>query len=79
MGSRLGRGKVIRPILDEVFGIDKEFAVETETMFDKFYVERDRFLANPIDQGALISEGSTSPTAAKKFAQSRLTDIISRL
>jgi hypothetical protein len=57
MGSRLGRGKVIRLILDEVFGIDKEFAVETETMFDKFYVERDRFLANPIDQGALISEG----------------------
>jgi energy-coupling factor transporter ATP-binding protein EcfA2 len=54
---RSGAGKSYRLILEEIFGIDKEFDVETEAMFDKFYEARDAFMKQPTDSGALISMG----------------------
>lgn len=46
-GIPSGAGKSYRLILDEIFGIDKEFDVETEALFDRFYQARSAFLSNP--------------------------------
>jgi len=51
--SASGAGKSYRLILDETFGIDEEFDVKTESMFDRFYEARDRFLANMTDEDLL--------------------------
>ncbi|MDZ4254031.1 MAG: AAA family ATPase [Sulfuritalea sp.] len=42
-----GGGKSYRLILEEIFGIDEEFDIETETLFDRFYELRDEFLRSP--------------------------------
>ncbi|WP_333877772.1 AAA family ATPase [Methylobacter sp.] len=43
-GVQSGAGKSYRLILNEVFGIDDEFDIETEALFDEFYRLRDRFM-----------------------------------
>jgi len=53
-----GAGKSYRLILEEVFGIDEEFDVETEALFDRFYVERDAFLTSKNAGSLLISAQS---------------------
>jgi len=42
-----GAGKSYRLILEEIFGIDEEFDVETEALFDRFYQCREVFLLEP--------------------------------
>ncbi|MFH1872297.1 MAG: AAA family ATPase [Pseudomonadota bacterium] len=44
-----GGGKSYRLILEEIFGIDEEFDIETEALFDRFYELRDAFLRSPGD------------------------------
>lgn len=46
-GVHSGAGKSYRLILDEIFGIDDEFDVETEKLFDEFYRVREQFLKAP--------------------------------
>ncbi|CAN7385362.1 AAA family ATPase [Caballeronia sp. LjRoot34] len=53
-----GAGKSYRLILEEVFGIDQEFDVDTEALFDQFYVERDAFLTSKNAARLLISAQS---------------------
>lgn len=43
-GIPSGAGKSYRLILNEVFDIDDEFDVETEALFDAFYLLRDKFM-----------------------------------
>jgi len=43
-GMPSGAGKSYRLILYEIFGVDEEFDVETETLFDEFYRLRDIFM-----------------------------------
>lgn len=43
-GVQSGAGKSYRLILNEVFGIDDEFDIETEALFDEFYRLRDQFM-----------------------------------
>jgi hypothetical protein len=43
-GIPSGAGKSYRLILDEVFGVDEEFDVETEALFDEFYRLRELFM-----------------------------------
>jgi len=43
-GVQSGAGKSYRLILDEIFGIDDEFDIETEVLFDEFYRLRDLFM-----------------------------------
>jgi len=62
-GIPSGAGKSYRLILDEVFGIDDEFDVETEILFDDFYRYRDTFLHNPQSPQTLLD------TAAKLAAR----------
>ncbi|WP_213778449.1 ATP-binding protein [Caballeronia sp. dw_276] len=57
-----GAGKSYRLILDEVFGIDQEFDVETEALFDRFYAERDAFLNS---KNAIPLLGSAQELAEK--------------
>ncbi|WP_423396000.1 AAA family ATPase [Burkholderia sp. LMG 21824] len=49
-----GAGKSYRLILDEIFGIEQEFDVETERMFDEFYAERDQFLRQRASSDQLL-------------------------
>lgn len=53
-GVPSGAGKSYRLILDEVFGIDDEFDVETEALFDEFYRLREQFLQEPKSPQALL-------------------------
>jgi energy-coupling factor transporter ATP-binding protein EcfA2 len=46
-------GRSYRFILDEVFGIDREFDVQTESLFDQFYVARDNFVRNQSNTDSL--------------------------
>ncbi len=45
-GVQSGAGKSYRLILDEVFGIDDEFDIATEALFDEFYRLKDAFMKN---------------------------------
>lgn len=54
-GVHSGAGKSYRLILDEIFGIDDEFDVETEKLFDDFYRARDQFLKTP-DSSQVLRE-----------------------
>ena len=60
-GIPSGAGKSYRLILNEIFGIDKEFDVETEAMFDEFYRLRALILKDPNTTEALLN-------VAKKLA-----------
>ncbi|MBT9097613.1 AAA family ATPase [Methylovulum psychrotolerans] len=62
-GVPSGAGKSYRLILDEVFGIDDEFDVATEALFDEFYRLRESFLQQPHSPQALLE------TAAKLAAR----------
>jgi hypothetical protein len=62
-GVPSGAGKSYRLILDEVFGIDDEFDVATEALFDEFYRLRESFLQQPHSPQALLA------TAAKLAAR----------
>jgi len=39
-----GAGKSYRLILDEIFGVNEEFDVETESLFDDFYAAKEQFI-----------------------------------
>lgn len=65
-----GAGKSYRLILDEIFGIDDEFDVETEALFDKFYLYRDRFMKDQQGREALLE------TADKLTARSEEAALI---
>ena len=65
-----GAGKSYRLILDEVFGIDGEFDVETEALFDAFYRYRDSFFQQPDSPQALLE------TAAKLAARGEESALI---
>ncbi|MDD5272550.1 MAG: AAA family ATPase [Methylovulum sp.] len=62
-GVPASAGKSYRLILDEVFGIDDEFDVETEALFDTFYRLKDTFLQHPQAPQELLA------TAAKLAAR----------
>jgi len=53
-GTPSGAGKSYRLILDEVFGIDDEFDVETEMLFDEFYRLKELFLQAPQSPQTLL-------------------------
>jgi predicted ATP-binding protein involved in virulence len=57
-GIPSGAGKSYRLILDEVFGIDDEFDVETELLFDEFYKNREGFLKNPESSQMLLENAA---------------------
>ncbi|MBS4099476.1 MAG: AAA family ATPase [Sulfuricella sp.] len=57
-----GAGKSYRLILEEVFGIEGEFDVETEGLFEEFYRLREVFLKDPSNPQALLE-------AAAKLAE----------
>lgn len=69
-GVQSGAGKSYRLILDEIFGIDDEFDVETEALFDKFYLYRDRFMKDQQGREALLE------TADKLTARSEEAALI---
>jgi hypothetical protein len=56
-------GKSYRLILEEVFGIEDEFDVETENLFDIFYRERETVLKTRIGIDKLL--GAARPLAAR--------------
>lgn len=58
-----GAGKSYRLILEEVFGVEGEFDVETEALFASFYQERDRFLKERGEPDALLV--AARPLAAR--------------
>jgi hypothetical protein len=53
-GIPSGAGKSYRLILNEIFGIDKEFDIETEALFDDFYQARAVFLKTPTNADGVI-------------------------
>ncbi|MFZ2403529.1 MAG: AAA family ATPase [Methylobacter sp.] len=53
-GVQSGAGKSYRLILNEVFGIDDEFDIETEALFDEFYRFRDRFMKDQQGREVLL-------------------------
>jgi len=53
-GIPSGAGKSYRLILNEIFGIDKEFDIETEALFDDFYQARAVFLKTPTNADEVI-------------------------
>lgn len=53
-----GAGKSYRLILEEIFGIEEEFDVETEKMFDEFYSEREQFMRQPVNSAGLVAVGT---------------------
>ncbi|MFA5019367.1 MAG: AAA family ATPase, partial [Methylobacter sp.] len=53
-GVQSGAGKSYRLILNEVFGIDDEFDVETEALFDEFYRLRDLFMKDQQGRKVLL-------------------------
>jgi len=53
-GVQSGAGKSYRLILNEVFGIDDEFDIETEALFDEFYRLRDRFMKDQQGREVLL-------------------------
>ncbi len=53
-GVPSGAGKSYRLILNEIFGIDKEFDIETEALFDEFYQARAIFLKTPTNADSVI-------------------------
>ncbi len=57
-----GAGKSYRLILEELFGIEGEFDVDTEALFATFYQTREMFLKEPTQAGELLQ-------AAKKLAE----------
>jgi predicted ATP-binding protein involved in virulence len=50
-----GAGKSYRLILEEIFDVDKEFDVETESLFDSFYQYRENFLRTQQNEQELIT------------------------
>jgi hypothetical protein len=54
-GEPSGAGKSYRLILEEVFGIEGEFDVETEALFTQFYRLRDSFLKAPHVKAELLA------------------------
>ena len=72
-GVQSGAGKSYRLILNEIFGIDEEFDVETEELFDEFYRLRELFLKDQQAPEVLLE------TAEKLAARSEETkQIINR-
>ena len=69
-GVQSGAGKSYRLILNEIFGIDEEFDVETEELFDEFYRLRELFLKDQQAPQALLE------TAEKLAARSEETALI---
>lgn len=53
-GVQSGAGKSYRLILNEVFGIDDEFDIETEALFDDFYRFRDQFMKDQQGREVLL-------------------------
>lgn len=53
-GVQSGAGKSYRLILNEVFGIDDEFDIETEALFDEFYRLRDQFMKDQQGREVLL-------------------------
>ena len=48
-------GKSYQLILDEVFGIEEQFDVETEALLEKFYQLKKAYLSNPQDDSQLVA------------------------
>ncbi len=57
-GVQSGAGKSYRLILDEVFGIDDEFDIATEALFDEFYRLKDAFMKNSQERENLLDSAN---------------------
>lgn len=62
-------GKSYRLILEEVFGIDGEFDVETESLFADFYLLRDQYMKSPNDAAPLLELGGKLAARGDELAQ----------
>ncbi|HEX7634435.1 MAG TPA: AAA family ATPase [Noviherbaspirillum sp.] len=57
-GLPSGAGKSYRLILEEIFGVDEEFDVETEKLLDDFYAVRNFVLQDQSKDGELLQIGA---------------------
>jgi energy-coupling factor transporter ATP-binding protein EcfA2 len=59
VGIKSGAGQSYRLILEEIFGINEEFDVETESLFDQFYAARDTVLKTNAGIETLLAAART--------------------
>lgn len=59
VGVKSGAGQSYRLILEDIFGINEEFDVETESLFDQFYAARDTVLKTNAGIETLLAAART--------------------